>query len=126
MNAISAPAAIPLKRRRRFGLIVGLAVLVAAVACALAFAVDWNSTESQGNNQTRAGVFESAGSWSGVVDRASGIPLSAGIVGLPAGVLESAGGWSGLVDPATGIPLSVGVVGLPTSAVQARLNPYAR
>ena len=126
MTVISAPATIQLKRRRRSGLIVGLVVLAVVFACALAFAVDWNSTESQGSSQTRAGVFESAGSWSGVVDRNSGIPLSAGIVGQPAGVLESAGGWSGLVDPATGIPLSAGVVGLPASAVQARLNPYAR
>ena len=42
MNVISAPAIIPLERRRRFGLILALTVLAAGVACALAFAVDRN------------------------------------------------------------------------------------
>jgi hypothetical protein len=142
MNVISSPATIQLKRRRRFGLIVALALLAAGVGCALAFAIDWNSTKSQKNSTSRAGVLESAGGWSGLVDPTTGIPVSAGVVGLPTatvqpgvrpadrsfdrGVMLSAGGWSGLVDPATGIPLSAGVVGLPTSAVQARLKPYAR
>jgi hypothetical protein len=142
MNVISAPATIQLERRRRFGLIVALAVLAAGVGCALAFAIDWNSAKSQENSTSRAGVLESAGGWSGLVDPTTGIPLSAGIVGRPTstmqpgvrpadrsldrGVLQSADGWSGLVDPATGIPLSAGFVGLPTSAVQAGLKPYAR
>jgi hypothetical protein len=156
MNVISAPATIQLKRRRRFGLIVALVALAAGVTCALAFAVDWNATKSQANSTSRAAVSasaggwsgladpatgiplsagivglpaavsESAGGWSGLADPATGIPLSAGIVGLPATVSESAGGWSGLADPATGIPLSAGIIGLPTSAVRAGLNPDAR
>jgi hypothetical protein len=91
MNVISAPAIIRLKRRRRFGLIVALTVLAAGVACVLAFAVDWNSTKSQGNGTPRGRVLESAGSWSGLVDPATGVPLSAGLVGLPTSAVQAAG-----------------------------------
>src|SRR5438477_621376 len=99
MNVITAPATIRLKRRRQIGLIVALAVLAATVAFALAYAMDWSSTTSQGKSTPRAAVLESAGGWSGLVDPTTGVPLSSGFVGLPTAVLESAGGWTGLVDP---------------------------
>jgi hypothetical protein len=96
MNVTSAPATLQFERHRRFGLIAALAALAAGVAVALSFKVDWQSTKSQGNTTPRASVLVSTGS------------------------------WSGLVDPATRIPLSAGLVGVPSSTMQGRLGPQAR
>jgi hypothetical protein len=85
---ISVPTTIPLRRRRRLGFVVAFAALLGAVACALAFTVDWNSTSSHSGDVQRVAELQSAGGWSGLADPKTGIPLSAGIVDLPDSVVQ--------------------------------------